>query len=85
MIGAAARLAAIEWWGEFDQSDAEEGSALLAGARVWSLAPQAGAYAAEVAALALAEYRAGRTLQAAELRALYVRLSDAEMNERCHV
>ncbi len=55
------------------------------GARVWTLARLVSAYAAGIAAQALTAYRAGRTLGAEELRALYVRLSDAELNERCRV
>ena len=53
-----------------------------AGAR-WTLAPLFESYAERIAALALINYRQGGTLDAEDLHALYVRLSDAELNERC--
>jgi tRNA threonylcarbamoyladenosine biosynthesis protein TsaB len=59
--------------------DAEEG------ARVWLLGPPFETLAVEVAGLALLAYENGRTLPAEELRALYVRPSDAELNEQCRV
>lgn len=49
----------------------------------WSLAPQVESYAEEIAALGLIKYRQGSTIVAEDLYALYVRLSDAELNERC--
>jgi tRNA threonylcarbamoyladenosine biosynthesis protein TsaB len=49
----------------------------------WSLAPQVESYAEEIAALGLIKYRQGSTIVAEDLSALYVRLSDAELNERC--
>jgi tRNA threonylcarbamoyl adenosine modification protein YeaZ len=52
---------------------------------VWSLAPQVESYAEEIAALGLIKYRQGSTIVAEALSALYVRLSDAELNERCRV
>lgn len=48
----------------------------------WTLARPVEFYAAHVAARGLISFRAGRTLVAEELQALYVRLSDAELNER---
>lgn len=52
---------------------------------VWSLAPEVESYAEEIAAHGLIKYRQGSTIMAEDLSALYVRLSDAELNERCRV
>jgi tRNA threonylcarbamoyladenosine biosynthesis protein TsaB len=49
----------------------------------WTLAPPSESYAIEIAALGLMNYLAGNTSGAEDLQALYVRLSDAELNERC--
>jgi tRNA threonylcarbamoyladenosine biosynthesis protein TsaB len=49
----------------------------------WTLAPRPESYAIQVAALGLMNHQAGTTLVAEDLQALYVRLSDAELNERC--
>ncbi|MCA1641228.1 MAG: tRNA (adenosine(37)-N6)-threonylcarbamoyltransferase complex dimerization subunit type 1 TsaB [Acidobacteria bacterium] len=51
--------------------------------RVWELATGAGDYSAALAAQGLINYQDGRTVGAADLRALYVRPSDAELKERC--
>lgn len=59
-----------------DESDGETGAR-------WTLAPLIESYAEQLAALALINYRQGSTLDAEDLSALYVRLSDAELNERC--
>jgi tRNA threonylcarbamoyladenosine biosynthesis protein TsaB len=48
----------------------------------WTLAPQPERLADSVAALALSAYRDGETSDASELRANYVRASDAEINEQ---
>ena len=48
----------------------------------WTIAPQRVGLAIAIAALALDEYKHGRTISAEELRAIYVRPSDAEINER---
>jgi tRNA threonylcarbamoyladenosine biosynthesis protein TsaB len=48
----------------------------------WTLAPQPEHLADSVAALALSAYRDGQTSDASELRANYVRASDAEINEQ---
>jgi tRNA threonylcarbamoyladenosine biosynthesis protein TsaB len=48
----------------------------------WSVAPQAEHLANSVAALALTEYRTGKVTDPRELRADYVRASDAEINQR---
>ncbi len=81
----AAERAGFEWYTESDKAGAESDYLAGDGARVWTLARPVRAYAAEIAALALSAYRSGRTTSAAELSALYVRLSDAELNERCRV
>jgi tRNA threonylcarbamoyladenosine biosynthesis protein TsaB len=49
----------------------------------WTLAPQSESYAIQIAALGLMNYLAGSTSGAEDLQAMYVRLSDAELNERC--
>jgi tRNA threonylcarbamoyladenosine biosynthesis protein TsaB len=49
----------------------------------WTLAPPQESYAIQVAALGLMQYLEGSTSVAEDLQALYVRLSDAELNERC--
>jgi hypothetical protein len=51
--------------------------------RVWELATGAENYAAEIAALGLISYTDGKTIGAGDLRAQYVRLSDAELKEQC--
>lgn len=57
---------------------------LIAGrGRVWELATGVVDYAAEIAALSLISSRDGALVSAGELRAQYVRLSDAELKEQC--
>ncbi|HYP00982.1 MAG TPA: tRNA (adenosine(37)-N6)-threonylcarbamoyltransferase complex dimerization subunit type 1 TsaB [Pyrinomonadaceae bacterium] len=51
----------------------------------WTLAEPFESYAAQVATLGLINYRQGDARGAEDLHALYVRLSDAELNERCRV
>jgi tRNA threonylcarbamoyladenosine biosynthesis protein TsaB len=51
---------------------------------VWALAPPIDSLAAHVGALALSRYAAGERGGADELRAIYVRPSDAELKEQCH-
>lgn len=85
LLGQAAASAGLAWQVESDQDEPERGAAEQIEARRWTLAQAAGPYALDVAALALQAYRAGRTVGAEGLRALYVRLSDAELNERCRV
>jgi tRNA threonylcarbamoyladenosine biosynthesis protein TsaB len=50
----------------------------------WALAPRVESLAAHVGALALSKYEAGVRGGAEELGAIYVRPSDAELNEQCH-
>ena len=48
----------------------------------WSLAPATGQLAVSIAALGLNAYRSRSTVSPNELRAVYVRASDAEINEK---
>jgi tRNA threonylcarbamoyladenosine biosynthesis protein TsaB len=48
----------------------------------WMLEPRTDELAGSIAALAFADYRAGCTISPADLRAIYVRPSDAEINEQ---
>jgi tRNA threonylcarbamoyladenosine biosynthesis protein TsaB len=50
---------------------------------VWALAPPSDILAASVAALALRRFNRGEITRPEDLRALYVRASDAELKERC--
>ncbi len=49
---------------------------------VWTLARPVEILATHVAALALQSFAAGQSVEAADLRAIYVRASDAELNEK---
>src|SRR5439155_12946469 len=49
----------------------------------WSLAPLKDQLATSIAALALNAYHDGSTVGPNQLRAVYVRASDAEINEKC--
>ena len=53
------------------------------GRTAWSLAPRTDQLAISIAALALNAYCSGNTVRPNELRAFYVRASDAEINEKC--
>ena len=74
MIGARARQEGIEF--------IEGGEGNVSG---WSLAAGPTAVAGHVAALALELLRQGRAAGAEQLRAIYVRPSDAEIKEQCRV
>lgn len=50
--------------------------------QIWRIAPPADQLATSIAALALNSYRDGVTVSPNELRAVYVRASDAEINEK---
>ena len=52
------------------------------GRTAWGLAPLTPQLAISIAALALNAYRSGNTVSPNELRAVYVRASDAEINEQ---
>lgn len=62
----------------------EEAQAGAVADEVWSIAPEPGALAPAVALLALAAHGEGPPRAAGELRAIYVRPSDAELNEQWH-
>lgn len=51
---------------------------------VWTLAPPVESYADEIARLANRRFQAGMDASVEQVRALYVRLSDAEIKEQCH-
>ncbi|HEX5706751.1 MAG TPA: tRNA (adenosine(37)-N6)-threonylcarbamoyltransferase complex dimerization subunit type 1 TsaB [Pyrinomonadaceae bacterium] len=55
----------------------------LRAGRGWTFVPPVGKLAEHVAAIALRKFRAGEVEEASELRALYVRASDAELKEKC--
>ncbi|HEX8650346.1 MAG TPA: tRNA (adenosine(37)-N6)-threonylcarbamoyltransferase complex dimerization subunit type 1 TsaB [Pyrinomonadaceae bacterium] len=64
--------------------EACEGMATLReGEEAWTLAPPTQILAASVAQLALRRFNSGETERAQDLRAIYVRASDAELKERC--
>lgn len=85
LLRHAAGQLGIAWQVESDKDGVKEVLDAEEGARTWLLAPPLEAYAVEVAGLALLAYERGQTLPAEELRALYVRPSDAELNEQCRV
>jgi tRNA threonylcarbamoyladenosine biosynthesis protein TsaB len=79
--GEGARLQAEAWrgWAQaHDISFVDSGP----GGAAWSLAPVADHLAISIAALALDAYRNDNTVSPEELRAVYVRASDAEINEK---
>jgi tRNA threonylcarbamoyladenosine biosynthesis protein TsaB len=51
--------------------------------RAWKIAGSVDDYASEIARLSLISHLEGATVRPQDLRALYVRASDAELNERC--
>jgi tRNA threonylcarbamoyladenosine biosynthesis protein TsaB len=75
LIAEAARRAGCEW---FELADAGRPACVETG-RAWSLAPRAGRYGEEVARLGLIRSREGGAVRAEEVRARYVRPSDAEL------
>lgn len=68
-----AKARGIAWTDEDSDSVLKEG---------WRLAPRLDELAGSIAVLAFEEYRAGRITSPGELRAIYVRPSDAEINEQ---
>jgi hypothetical protein len=78
-IGEFAREKNIIWSEEF----LEDGELKPKGVVSWALARPCEAYAEQIAALGLNCYRQGEALTAGDLQADYVRLSDAELNEKC--
>ena len=79
--GAHQHLAILRQGGVGNWITSGEGAP--AGAQVgWSVAPQPEFLASSVARLALTDYRDGKATDASDLRANYVRASDAEINQR---
>jgi tRNA threonylcarbamoyladenosine biosynthesis protein TsaB len=85
LLEAAAARAGIDWFVESDTIESSHSVTDEPARRLWLLARPPEALAGAVAQLALRVYETGGAVQAEELRALYVRLSDAELNERCRV
>ena len=79
--GEGARLQAEAWRGWAQAHDISFVDSVPGGA-AWSLAPVADHLAISIAALALDAYRNDNTVSPEELRAVYVRASDAEINEK---
>jgi tRNA threonylcarbamoyladenosine biosynthesis protein TsaB len=75
LIAEAARRAGREW---LESSGAEQ-TALFEGRHVWSLAPRAESYGEQIARLGLISSEKDQTVRADEVRAQYVRPSDAEL------
>lgn len=66
------------------RDEAREGRApLISQGAIWTLAPPTEVLAEDVAALALKNFNAGEAKGPEELRAIYVRPSDAELMEQC--
>ena len=77
--GAHQQEEALREWAELQQITFN-GSGTSAAE--WSLAPAVDQLAVSVAALALNAYHSGHTVSPNDLRAVYVRASDAEINEK---
>jgi tRNA threonylcarbamoyladenosine biosynthesis protein TsaB len=78
--GAHVHAEALRAWAQTRNISFDDSSLGRTG---WSLAPLTDQLAISIAALALDAYRAGNTVIPNELRAVYVRASDAEINEKC--
>ena len=71
--------------GEWREPSGGEKIVRTGAGRVWALAPQSDSYSEQVARLSLISSEKGVAILADEVRALYVRPSDAELMERCRV
>ncbi|HMG76061.1 MAG TPA: tRNA (adenosine(37)-N6)-threonylcarbamoyltransferase complex dimerization subunit type 1 TsaB [Pyrinomonadaceae bacterium] len=78
--GAHVHAEALRAWAETRNISFDDSSLGRTG---WRLAPLTDQLAISIAALALDAYLAGNTVSPNELRAVYVRASDAEINEKC--
>jgi tRNA threonylcarbamoyladenosine biosynthesis protein TsaB len=83
--GAHQHAAALHEWAKarrlsFKERTSDSSSQAPPG---WSLAPATDQLAISIAALALDVYQSGNTVSPGELQAVYVRASDAEINEQC--
>jgi len=77
--GAQLHAEALRTWAEARSISFSDSSA---GRAVWTLAAPEPQLAISIAALALNEYRSGNTVRPDRLQAVYVRASDAEINEK---
>jgi tRNA threonylcarbamoyladenosine biosynthesis protein TsaB len=81
--GAVAHVAALR-----DQALAHQYVSLddangeKSGKGAWTLAPASGPLAVSISAIAVREFQRGKTVSAEELYAIYVRPSDAELNQK---
>lgn len=83
LIRAGARAAAFDVVEEIDEvSDGADAGAGGQASGVWTLARTVEILAPDVAALALQSFYAGRVTEAEDLCAIYIRASDAELNQR---
>jgi tRNA threonylcarbamoyladenosine biosynthesis protein TsaB len=80
--GAHLHVEALRAWAEAKQIPFRDRRAEDSREAGWVLAPRCVELAVSIAALALKEYRNGNTVSPDDLRAVYVRPSDAEINER---
>ena len=78
--GAHVHAEALRAWAQARNISFDDSSL---GRTAWSLAPLTNQLAISIAAMTRDAYRAGNTVGPNELRALYVRASDAEINEKC--
>jgi len=79
VISAFAKDTGIIWRDEVSNVEGSGGERKV----VWTLAPPCESFAERIAALGLIYFRRGDAIVAGDLQALYVRLSDAELNEKC--
>jgi tRNA A37 threonylcarbamoyladenosine modification protein TsaB len=77
--GAQLHAATLREWAEAREIPFSDSSTDHTG---WTLAAPEAQLAISIAALALNEYRNGKAVRPAELQAVYVRASDAEINEK---
>jgi tRNA threonylcarbamoyladenosine biosynthesis protein TsaB len=75
------RERALAWGIEYIENLKEAGEAVAQGRKTWLLARSNGLLAESVAARALKRYRAGEACRPEDLRAIYVRPSDAELKQ----
>jgi tRNA threonylcarbamoyladenosine biosynthesis protein TsaB len=80
--GAHQQLEALRDWARVQQLSLKGPEESDAGTGDWNLAAATDALAVSVAALALIVYQRGDTVSPNDLRAVYVRASDAEINEK---
>jgi tRNA threonylcarbamoyladenosine biosynthesis protein TsaB len=79
--GAHQQMDALRTWADGKKLEFNQTVSRNSG---WSVAPNLNNLAPSVAAIALANYREGKSVAPDQLHAVYVRASDAEINERWH-